>query len=209
MAARGVTSALTLTNPTLVPSGDQANASSTALGGQPLKEALSVHDPMTDQRRAVVGVMGGGTVPDEVETLAEALGEAIAEAGWVLLNGGRAVGVMDASARGATKAGGLTIGILPDRGHGRGQTSEHVQVPIYTGLGDARNAVNVLSSDVVVALPGGPGTLSEVALALKARKHVVLVAWEESKLLERMGGDRLHPVDDVEGALSEIEGILG
>lgn len=153
--------------------------------------------------------MGGGTVPDEVEAMAEALGEAIAEAGWVLLNGGRAVGVMDASARGAAKAGGLTIGVLPDRGHGRGQTSEHVQVPIYTGLGDARNAVNVLSSDVVVALPGGPGTLSEVALALKARKHVVLVAWEDSQLLERMGGDRLHPVDDVEAALDAIEEILG
>lgn len=153
--------------------------------------------------------MGGGTVPDEVEAMAEAIGAAIAEAGWVLLNGGRAVGVMDASARGATQAGGLTVGILPDRGHGRGQTSEHVQIPIYTGLGDARNAVNVLSSDVVVALPGGPGTLSEVALALKARKHVVLVAWEDSGLLERMGGDHVHVADDVDAAMGLLEDLVG
>ncbi len=157
----------------------------------------------------MVGVMGGGTVPDEVEAQAEALGEAIAEAGWVLLNGGRAMGVMDASARGARKAGGLTIGVLPDRGHGRGQTSEHIQVPIYTGMGDGRNAINVLSSDVVVALPGGPGTLSEVALALKARKHVVLLGWETSELLERMGGDRVHRVDAVDAAVETVAELLG
>lgn len=153
--------------------------------------------------------MGGGTVPDDVEAQAEALGAAIAEAGWVLLNGGRAMGVMDASARGAAQAGGLTVGVLPDRGHGRGQTSEHIQVPIYTGMGDGRNAINVLSSDVVVALPGGPGTLSEVALALKARKQVVLIGWEDSDLLARMGGDRLHPVEDVDQAIETVGELLG
>jgi uncharacterized protein (TIGR00725 family) len=125
-------------------------------------------------RRTIVGVMGGG---DEATAatcaLAYELGAAIAAAGWALLCGGRRAGVMDAAARGATEAGGLTIGILPDGDLER--ASAFIDIPILTGMGDARNQINVLSSQVVIALRGGAGTLSEIALALVARRPVILL----------------------------------
>ena len=127
-------------------------------------------------RRVLVGVMGGGECAPEVERLAFDLGRAIAGKGWALLNGGRAAGVMDASARGARAAGGLVVGVLPDRDLAR--MSPYVDIPIRTGMGDARNAINVLSSDVVVALPGAAGTLSEIALAVRDAKPLVLVGWD-------------------------------
>lgn len=138
--------------------------------------------------RAVVGVMGSGTDDDpELLRTAEELGAAVARAGWVLLNGGRRSGVMDASARGAAQAGGLVVGVLPDEDSR--DASPHLDVAIRTGMGDARNVVNVLSSDVVIAMRGGAGTLSEVALALNAGRTVVALgldpgegfrAWLES-----------------------------
>src|SRR6185295_6953293 len=104
------------------------------------------------------------------------LGHLVAEAGWVLLTGGRPAGVMEAANAGAkTVPGSLTIGILPSDPHG--PVSSHVDVAVFTALGDARNAVNVLSSDVVVACGvEGPGTASEVALALASERPVVLLA---------------------------------
>jgi uncharacterized protein (TIGR00725 family) len=133
-------------------------------------------------RRPVIGVMGGGRAAPSVLDLSVELGRAIASAGWVLLNGGRNAGVMAASARGAREAGGLVLGILP--GSTREGASPDLTVAVVTGMGDARNAVNVLSSDVVVALPGGAGTLSEVALATKARKPLILLGWEAHRLPE-------------------------
>lgn len=125
------------------------------------------------KRRPVVGVMGGSTVSPGVAAVAEQLGALIAQRGWVLLNGGRNKGVMAASARGAKQAGGTVIGILPDRSSAK--ASPHLDFAIMTGMGDARNVINVLSSDVVVACPGSLGTLSEITLALKAKKNVVLL----------------------------------
>lgn len=156
----------------------------------------------------VIGVMGSGERGDTaLESLAEELGGAIAGQGWALLNGGRDTGVMDASARGAAAAGGLVVGVLPDDDLDR--ASRHLTVAIRTGMGDARNAVNVLSSDVVVAMRGGAGTLSEVALALKAGKAVVALgfdpgsgfqSWKESR--------RLRLVADVPAAISEVRTVL-
>ncbi|MHC4063311.1 MAG: TIGR00725 family protein [Planctomycetota bacterium] len=133
-------------------------------------------------RKPVIGVMGGGDVTDEVSAMARQLGSLIAERGWVLLNGGRDVGVMAASAQGAKQAGGAVIGILPDRD--TRAASPDLDFAIVTGLGDARNVINVLSSDVVIACPGAAGTLSEVALALKNGKPVILVGFEPGPALE-------------------------
>ena len=125
--------------------------------------------------RTVIGVMGGAVVSDEALEHAYRVGQLIAEHGWVLLNGGRNAGVMAASALGANEAGGLVVGILPsDSTTG---VAPGVDIAIPTGMGDARNAINVLSSQVVVALQGGPGTVSEVALALKAGRSVVMVGF--------------------------------
>jgi uncharacterized protein (TIGR00725 family) len=121
--------------------------------------------------RTVVGVMGGSSADARILDDASRLGGLIAEAGWVLLNGGRDAGVMSASARGAADAGGIVVGILPgDDWH---CIAEAVDIPVLTGMGDARNQINVLSSRVVVALRGSAGTVSEVALALKAGRPVV------------------------------------
>ncbi len=137
---------------------------------------------MFSNRKFIVGVMGGGAASPEICRQAYRLGALIAKEGWILLNGGRSAGVMEASARGARENGGLTVGILP--GASGDGASRYVDVVIATGMGDGRNYINVLSSDVVVALPGKAGTISEIALALKNRKKVILLNFNTGVLFE-------------------------
>ncbi len=145
-------------------------------------------------RQRIIGVMGGGSASDEDMAAACRLGKLIAEQGWILLNGGRNAGIMDASARGAFEAGGMTVGILPDAD--MRNVSPYIRIPVLTGMGSARNTINVLSAHVVVACPGGTGTISEIALALKAGRPVILMKfdpgsvfdiWAEKCLLHRAG----------------------
>lgn len=159
--------------------------------------------------RTVIGVMGSGSDRDAaVMQLAHGLGAAIADAGWVLLNGGRATGVMDASARGASEAGGLVVGVLPD-GDDR-NASPHLDIAIRTGMGDARNVVNILSSDVVIALPGGAGTLSEVALALNAGRTVIALGFDPGSGFAPWRDDgRLKQVATVTDAIDAVRHALG
>src|ERR1051325_1033109 len=121
-------------------------------------------------RKPMIGIMGAGedARPSDV-ALAERLGELVAREGYVVLTGGRDAGVMAAASRGAKRVGGsITVGVLPSS-HKDGDESPFVDVVIRTGMGNARNAINVLSSDVVVACGAfGPGTASEAALALKS-----------------------------------------
>jgi len=121
--------------------------------------------------RVYVTVIGGSGERDErVLKAAEEVGTLIAKKGAVLVCGGRG-GVMEAAARGAKKAGGLTVGILP--GFSRREANPYIDVAIPTGLSHARNAVNVLAGDAVIVIGGGVGTLSEVGLALAYGKPVV------------------------------------
>ena len=108
-------------------------------------------------------------VSPEVEQMAEEIGRGIARSGAVLISGGRK-GVMEASCRGAKKENGLVVGILPKTND---QANQFVDICIVTGMGDARNVLNVNSADAVISVCGGAGTLSEIALALKADKRVV------------------------------------
>jgi len=128
--------------------------------------------------------MGGGELvnPEDYE-FARKLGNLIAKEGWVLLNGGRASGIMEASARGAKESGGLTIGILP--GTDPDWASEYIDIPILTGVGLARNYINVLTSEVVIALPGRTGTISEIALALNVGKKVISLNFDLGPLFKR------------------------
>lgn len=136
----------------------------------------------TINRPMIIGVMGGASVDRPLLEKARELGKRIAREGWVLLNGGRNTGIMEASARGAWEAGGLVIGILPDDHWG--QVSPYVTIPVLTGMGSARNSINVLSSHIVIACPGGPGTISEIALALKAGRRVILMDVDTRGLFE-------------------------
>ncbi len=127
-------------------------------------------------RKPIIGVMGGSKASADVYELARELGERIAQQGWILLNGGRNAGVMAASAEGAHLAGGAVIGILPDKTARR--SSPHLDIAICTGIGEARNVINVLSSDVVIACPGKLGTRSEVDFALHYKKTVIALQFD-------------------------------
>ncbi len=124
--------------------------------------------------RTVIGVMGAAACDPATANVARAIGRGIAERGAVVLCGGRG-GVMEAAAEGARGAGGLTIGILPGEDARQTPPNAFVDVALFTGLGEARNWVNVCASDAVIAIGGGFGTLSEIALALKAKRPVILV----------------------------------
>jgi len=113
---------------------------------------------------AIIGVIGSGECSEAVRREAFEVGKGIAEAGHVLICGGLG-GVMEGSCQGAYEAGGLTIGVLP--GADPDDANPWVEIPIATDLGRARNVVIVLSSAVLIAIEGGPGTLSEVAYALQ------------------------------------------
>jgi uncharacterized protein (TIGR00725 family) len=141
------------------------------------------------KKRLIIGVMGGGSVSAAENEAAYRLGGLIAREGWVLLNGGRNAGIMEASAKGAWDQGGLTVGILPD--DNAGNASSYVHIPIITGMGAARNCINVLSSDVVVACPGKAGTLSEIALAVKYGKPVIVLDSETGDFFKKYAKNEL------------------
>jgi hypothetical protein len=126
-----------------------------------------------------VAVVGAGRCSAHVAALAEAVGRELAQRGAVLVCGGLG-GVMEAACRGAKGAGGLTVGILP--GTSRRDANPYVDLPIVTGMGEARNVLVVQSSQAVIAVSGEYGTLSEIAHALKLGIPVVgLSTWQLAK----------------------------
>jgi uncharacterized protein (TIGR00725 family) len=123
-----------------------------------------------------VSVVGSGTATGELYENAREIGRLVAERGGIVVCGGRS-GVMEAAARGAREAGGTAIGILPDED--RNRANEYLSFSIATGTGHARNLAVVCTGDVVVAVGGENGTLSEIGLALKVGRPVVaLASWD-------------------------------
>jgi uncharacterized protein (TIGR00725 family) len=155
----------------------------------------------------IIGVMGSHTdiFPAALED-ARSLGEAIARRGHVLLTGG-GPGVMKAASEGAFHAGGLVIGIMPnDRTHPLEKyPNEFIDIPIYTGMFDTRNVINAKTPHVMIALSGGPGTLSEIALALRARTPVISL---HSPSFGMPGDYHYVAVNSVEEALHKMDTIL-
>jgi uncharacterized protein (TIGR00725 family) len=151
----------------------------------------------------IVAVIGDGSCSADTASLAEEVGRLVAESGAAVVCGGLG-GVMEAACRGAKSAGGLTIGVLP--GRSRRDANPHVDIPIVTGLGDARNVIVASSGQSVIAVRGGFGTLSEIAHALKQGIPVVgLGSWQ----LGREGWDEAKgmipatdPADAVQKALA-------
>lgn len=125
---------------------------------------------MQKTKSIYIGVIGAGECSKDVCRLAEEVGERITKAGAVLVCGGLG-GVMEAAAKGAKNKGGVTIGILP--GTDKNDANPYIDFPIATGLGGGRNLLVIGNSDAVIALPGGFGTLSEIAFALKSDKPVI------------------------------------
>jgi uncharacterized protein (TIGR00725 family) len=123
-----------------------------------------------------ISVVGSGTATGELYEEAREVGQLVAARGGTVVCGGRS-GVMEAAARGATEAGGVAIGILPDED--REQANEFLSHSIATGTGHARNLAVVCSGDVVISVGGEYGTLSEMGLALKVGRPVVaLESWD-------------------------------
>jgi uncharacterized protein (TIGR00725 family) len=149
-----------------------------------------------------VAVVGGGEADAEATAMAEEVGRELGRRDAVLLCGGLG-GVMEAACRGAKAEGGTTVGILPT--DDRNAANPFVDVAIATGMGEARNALVVRAADVLIAVAGEFGTLSEIALALRTGKPVVgMATWELAK-----GGRPVEaivqaatPLDAVEAALA-------
>ena len=137
-----------------------------------------------------VSIIGGSTVTDGEYALAERVGRELAERGHTVVCGGL-TGAMEAVAKGASEAGGETIGILP--GEDRDEANEYVDVPVATGIGDARNALVALNGDAAIAIDGGYGTLSEIALALNGGLPVA--------------GLRTHDVEGVEAVDDPVAAV--
>lgn len=159
--------------------------------------------------KIIVGVMGPGenASPEENE-MAFDLGYAIAKHGWVVLTGGRSFGVMDAAMKGACEANGLTIGIVPDSNDLN--ASENAQLRIVTGMGSGRNLISVLSSHIVVVLGMAAGTASEVALAIKSNKKVILLNQDEItiRFFKNIGTYRVMLAKTVDEVIYQIKDYL-
>lgn len=129
------------------------------------------------ERTRRVSVIGAGNCNENVASVAHELGRLIARQGWELVCGGKS-GVMEAASMGCLQASGKTIGIVP--GLDPGEANPYTQTAIATGLGQMRNLLVIANGDIVIAVEGGYGTLSEVALALKHGKTVIaLGTWKE------------------------------
>ena len=159
--------------------------------------------------KPIIGVMGPGenARPEENE-MAFALGKAIAEHGWIVLTGGRSFGIMEAAMKGAHEADGLTIGILP--ADNTLNSSDAADIKILTGMGSARNLINVLSSHILVVIGMAAGTASEVALAIKANKKIILLHQDEItiRFFKNLGTYKVMVANTIDETLQIIKDYL-
>ncbi len=165
-------------------------------------------------RRRVIAGIGGASASDRVQSAAEQLGRAVVDAGARLANGGRS-GVMEASARGAHASQkyreGDVIGILP--GPDAASANPYVDIAIPTDLGYARNVVLTGMADAVIAVGGGSGTLSEIALAWQHGKPIVLLdvgeGWSSELGARALDGRRTDTLLVAQSASQAVELALG
>ena len=160
-------------------------------------------------RKPVIAIIGSGSEIEPSVTNARELGRLVAESGWVLISGGRDAGVMRAANEGAKEVDqSVTIGILPNRG---AQVASAVDVAIVTDMGQARNNIIVLSADVVIACGvDGAGTVSEVSLAIKNGKQVVLLDANETAgaFFDGIGRDQVRHASSPGQAIEMIKRIV-
>ena len=144
----------------------------------------------------IIAVIGNSECKKDICEIAYEIGKEIAHSGHILVNGGRE-GVMEASAHGAYDEGGLTIGILPMN---QGEANPYIKIPIVTGMGECRNMTIIKTADVVIAIDGSFGTLSEIAFALKM--NVPLVGIKTWKLSSEFAPyPEIHRVEDPKEAV--------
>ncbi len=148
-------------------------------------------------RKRVISVIGGHNCTNEVEQLAQILGKKLAKVVDILVCGGLS-GTMKAVSQGFKSEGGLTIGIIP--GYNKNDANPFIDIVIPTGLGLARNVLVVKSADVVIALAGETGTLSEIAYSLQFGIPVIsLGSWDIPGVIK---------ADKVEEAIDKVKELL-
>lgn len=134
------------------------------------------------RKRIRIGVIGGAKPDKRSLETARKVGQLIAEKGAILVCGGLS-GVMEASARGAKQGNGLTMGILP--GNSTGDANPFIDIAIATGLGYARNSLVAMNSDVIIAIDGQYGTLTEIAYGcIYGKKIVGLGTWKIDSVIQ-------------------------
>jgi len=140
---------------------------------------MKLKEVKKDGKKVFIGVIGAGSCSKKIYNTALDVGKNIAKAGAILVCGGLG-GVMEGAAKGSKENGGIAIGIIP--GESREEANQFIDFPIVTGFGEGRNLVIIRSSDVIIALPGKYGTLSELAFCLKIGKPVIsLGTWDVSE----------------------------
>jgi len=151
-----------------------------------------------------ISVIGGGQCGAAEYASAMEVGRLVAEAGATLVCGGLS-GIMEAAARGAREAGGSTIGILP--GHDRGPANPYLDHVITTGVGHARNLAVVSSGDAVIAIGGSWGTLSEIGLAARVGRPVIILSgW---RLQNEQGTEGILYASSPREAMALVRQALG
>ncbi|MBL7033371.1 MAG: TIGR00725 family protein [Candidatus Delongbacteria bacterium] len=163
---------------------------------------------LSASHRTLIGIIGSGAteLPAKLKQFAYKAGQLVAGKGFVLLTGGRG-GIMYHASRGASEAGGTVVGIIP--GKDTQECNPFVDIPIITGISDARNLINILSARVVIAFPGGGGTLSEIGLALKNGVPIINCGdWRvENALFKPDAG--LHTAVDIEAIERLLDQFCG
>jgi len=167
--------------------------------------------------QTLIAVIGASTATELVKNAAFETGKEIMRAGYSLICGGLS-GVMEAACRGAfTEAGegsGRIIGILP--GSVKTEANRYVDIVISTGVGYARNSIIACSADAVIAVSGGSGTLSEIAMAWQYEKPIVAISGLPgfpSKLIgkpiDNRRDDIIRGAENGRKAVQLIKNILG
>ncbi|MFL5328858.1 MAG: cytochrome [Gemmataceae bacterium] len=158
--------------------------------------------------RPVASVIGAGETATDADCAnAFRVGQLLAEAGWAVVNGGRDFGVMRHVNRGVRAAGGMAVGIVSSADR---PVCPEADVVVVTEMHNARNNIVVLSGQVVIACgDGGPGTVSEIALAVKAGKPVILLGANElsQAFFGRLGGDQVTFATTAEEAVAMANAI--
>ncbi len=152
---------------------------------------------MDEQKKLRIGVIGGATADSKFRKIAYEVGRLIAEKRAILVCGGLS-GVMEAAARGAKKEGGLTIGILP--GTSLQDANPYIDIPIATGIGYCRNSLVAMNADVLIAVDGQFGTLTEIAYGSIYQKRVIGIGtWDIQGVIQVETAEKA-----VEAALKEF-----
>lgn len=148
------------------------------------------------KQKITISVIGGSNIDQEVEELAHETGEIVAKVGAILVCGGLG-GVMEAAARGAKEAGGMTIGLLP--GKDKADANEYIDIALPTTIGYARNACVAGSADIIVALPGSDGTSSEISYGVVYKRPIIdLGNWD------REGTIKVNDLAEAEKKINEL-----